>query len=588
MSTVLSKNGQIKYWSKFAIKTLRESPNYADTPGYQYLVRAGFFRPEAAGIFTMLPFALNTLAKIEAIIRDEINKIGGVEVSFPALLPREPYETTNRWIEYGDNLFKFKDRKKGDYLLAPTHEEMFTLLAKEMLVSYKDFPSILYQIQTKYRDEARPRAGVIRGREFIMKDSYSFDLGEKELEESYLKHRQAYLNIFNRLGLKVHIVQAQSGAMGGSKSEEFLLPCEIGEDTFILTPSGYAANVEAFIPYLESDEKVDYKDLPKLETIDTPNTKTVEQALNFLNDLGYNYTRKNSLKNVVYKINYPQDEEGKQKSELVDFVIPGNRDVDLKRVEAQLSNVEIVEATEGDFKKVPELIPGYIGPHQQFLGVRYIIDRTIKKGDLFFTGANQKDQHVVNLVYGRDFEIEEKLDLINVLDGDLAYNKEPVTIQRGIELGHIFQLGYKYSNAFNWKIQNQEGKAITPIMGSYGIGVTRILAAYAETNHDEKGLIWSPELTPFDFEIVQAIKDEKVDTATENIIKKFSSKGYSIFVDDRDVSTGVKFKDAELIGFNQVIVLGNLLKEHKLELKSRQNGSTEVLSLDQLYSKFNL
>ncbi|MDR2538647.1 MAG: hypothetical protein LBC43_03300 [Bifidobacteriaceae bacterium] len=426
------------YLSDFPIKTLRETPSYADTPGYQYLIRAGFVRPASAGIFTLLPFGMKVISKIETIVREEIEAIGGVEVLFPALLPKEPFETTGRWEEFGESMFKLRDRKLSDYLLAPTHEEMFTLLGQEMFHSYQDFPAILYQIQTKYRDELRPRAGLIRGREFIMKDSYSFDLDANGLDVSYQKHRQAYQKIFNRLGFDYVIVSAQSGAMGGSKSEEFFTVSPIGEDTFISTPSGFASNVEAFETY-----------------------------------------------------------DGR-----------------------------------------PAIDP--------------------KTGELL------------------------------IKDGDLAKNGEPITLHRGIELAHIFQLGQKYARAYNWTVQNQNSERITPTMGSYGIGISRILATFAELFHDEKGLIWSTALSPYDFQIIQAISNDKVKETSFEIVKQLAKRGYSFLIDDRAISAGVKFKDAELIGVPQTIVLGNLIKEHKIELKHRATGSIETLTLDQLYSKFLL
>ena len=446
--------------SSLFLRTLRDDPVDAEVASHKLLVRAGYIRRAAPGIYSWLPLGLKVLAKVEAVVREEMNAIGAQEVHFPALLPREPYEATNRWTEYGEGLFRLQDRKGADYLLAPTHEEMFTLLVKDLYSSYKDLPVTLYQIQNKYRDEARPRAGLLRGREFIMKDSYSFDIDDEGLDISYDAHRRAYLRIFERLGLEVVTVKATSGAMGGSKSEEFLHPTVVGEDTFVRSPGGYAANVEAVATV--APEPIDYADAPAAEVKDTPDTPTIETLVASANQLAPRgegeWTAADTLKNVVLAVKLPTGERT-----IVVIGVPGDRAVDLKRVEANIGaflpmggEVEVEAASEDDLKQHPGLVKGYIGPGNSLdaavlgtesaTGLLYLVDPRVVSGSRWITGANEDGKHVFGLVAGRDFEWDGIIESVEVREGDPAPDGSgPLEAARGIEMGHIFQLGRKYA-----------------------------------------------------------------------------------------------------------------------------------------------
>jgi len=445
--------------SNLFVRTLRENPADAEVPSHQLLVRAGYIRRAAPGVYTWLPLGLKVLRKVEKIVRDEMDATGAQEVHFPALLPKEPYEATNRWTEYGPNLFRLKDRRGNDYLLAPTHEEMFTLAVKDLYSSYKDLPAMLYQIQTKYRDEARPRAGLIRGREFIMKDAYSFDIADEGLEEQYQTMRDAYEKIFTRLGLDYVICSAMSGAMGGSRSEEFLHPTSIGEDTFARSASGYAANAEAVTTPPVAD--IDFTDVPAAEILDTPESTTIEALVDVANQLrprANAWTAADTLKNVVIALSHPDGTR-----EVIVVGVPGGRDVDLKRIEAALSPAEVEIASPDDLTNHPELVPGYIGPdvigpnspHRETTedgtvtgSVRYLLDPRIARGSAWITGANANEKHVFNLVYGRDFEADGTIEAVEIRAGDPAPDGSgPLELARGIEIGHIFQLGRKYAES---------------------------------------------------------------------------------------------------------------------------------------------
>lgn len=574
--------------STLFLRTLREDPVEAEVDSHKLLVRAGYIRRAAPGIYTWLPLGLKVLARVEAIVREEMNAIGAQEVHFPALLPREPYEQTGRWTEYGEGLFRLKDRKGADYLLAPTHEEMFTLLVKDLYSSYKDLPAYLYQIQNKYRDEARPRAGLLRGREFIMKDSYSFNIDDEGLDEAYAAHRGAYVRIFERLGLEVVPVFAQAGAMGGSKSEEFLHPTAVGEDTFVRSPGGYAANVEAVTTVVP--EAIDFGDAAAFEVLDTPDTPTIESLVEVANQLRPRaegqWTAADTLKNVVVAV---IDPEGNR--HVVVIGIPGDRQVDLKRAEAtiglalQINGEVAVEAANAeDLAKHPELIAGYIGPgnglDQQVLGTEassgiiYLVDPRIVSGSSWITGANEKGKHVFGLVAERDFSFDGTIESVKVREGDPAPDGSgPLRTERGIEMGHIFQLGRKYAASLDLKVLDKNGKLSVVTMGSYGIGVTRAVAALAEAYHDENGLAWPKQVAPADIHIVVTGKGEELLAAADNLAKEFEAKGMEVIFDDRPkVSAGVKFSDAELIGVPTIVVVGRGLADGVVEVKDRATG----------------
>ena len=563
--------------SSLFLRTLREDPADAEVPSHRLLVRAGYVRRVAPGGFSWLPLGLRVLRNIERVVREEMDAIGAQEIQFPALLPREPYEATNRWTEYGPNIFRLKDRKGADYLLGPTHEELFALTVKGEYNSYKDYPVILYQIQTKYRDEARPRAGILRGREFLMKDSYSLDLDDDGLAASYQKHRDAYIRIFDRLGLKYVIVSAMSGAMGGSASEEFLAEAETGEDTYVRsTGSDYAANVEAVVTPAPPEQSI--ADKPDAQVHHTPNTPTIESLVAFLNqktDLGRTFTAADTLKNVLVKVRAP----GATESTLLAVGVPGDREVDMKRLEAAVYPSEVSLLDEADFAANSFLVKGYIGPGALAAnGVRYLVDPRVVRGTAWVTGADKADHHVVDLVCGRDFTPDGTIEAAEVRAGDPAPDGTGVLeAARGIEIGHVFQLGRKFANAFGLDALGQDGKPIRITMGSYGIGVSRLVAVIAEQTFDKDGLVWPRLVAPADVHVVMAGKDDTVRDGAERLAAELSDAGLSILLDDRTSTPGVKFADAELIGVPTILVVGRGLANGVVEVKDRATGErTEV------------
>ncbi|MBN9328019.1 MAG: proline--tRNA ligase [Cellulomonas sp.] len=568
--------------SSLFVRTLREDPVDAEVASHKLLVRAGYIRRAAPGIYTWLPLGLRVLAKVEGVVREEMVAAGAQEVHFPALLPKEPYEATGRWTEYGPNIFRLKDRKGGDYLLAPTHEEMFTLLVKDLYSSYKDLPLTLFQIQTKYRDEARPRAGLIRGREFIMKDAYTFDLDDDGLAASYQAQRDAYVRIFDRLGLEHVIVAATSGAMGVSRSEEFLTPTAIGEDTFVRSPGGYAANVEAVTTVVPPS--LPWDDAPAPHVEDTPDTPTIDSLVALANDRfprpDRAWTAADTLKNVVFALVHPGGER-----ELLVVGLPGDRDVDAKRLEASVAPAEVEAAGDADFAAHPELVRGYIGPavmgpnapagpDGERTAVRYLLDPRVVPGTRWITGANEAGRHVFDLVAGRDFTADGTIEAAEVRAGDPAPDGSgPLELARGIEIGHIFALGRKYAQALGLTVLDQDGKSRVVTMGSYGIGVSRVLAALAEANHDDKGLAWPAHVAPAHVHVVATGKDQAVFEAAEALAGTLAARGVEVLYDDRPkVSPGVKFADAELLGVPLVVVVGRGLADGVVEVRPRVGG----------------
>ena len=580
--------GVITRLSQLFFRTLREDPADAEVPSHRWLVRAGYIRRTAPGIYTWLPLGLRVLQNVEQVVREEMDAIGAQEVRFPALLPREPYEATNRWTEYGPNLFRLQDRKGSDYLLGPTHEEMFTLLVKDLYSSYKDLPLSLYQIQTKYRDEARPRAGLLRGREFVMKDSYSFDVDDAGLNASYEAHRKAYIRIFERLGLEYVIVKATSGAMGGSASEEFLAVSPTGEDTFVRSPGGYAANVEAV--NVAAPAEIDASAVAPAHTVDTPNTGTIVELVDVANAqfprADRPWTAADTLKNVVFKLVNPDGT-----AELLVVGLPGDRDVDLKRLDAAIAPAEAAPVTDEDFAEHPGLVKGYIGPVKivdgavvQHLGaegplkVRYLTDPRVVAGSSWITGANVINTHMVDVVAGRDFSSDGILDVAEVREGDPAPDGSgPLSLARGIEMGHIFQLGRKYAEALGLKVLDEFGKLVTVTMGSYGVGVSRAVAAVAESSCDDRGLCWPRALAPYDVQILAAGKGEEIAAAAERLAIELDLVGVRVLLDDRKASPGVKFTDAEVMGMPTSVVVGRGLVDGLVEVRDRATGErTEV------------
>lgn len=574
--------------STLFLRTLRDDPSEAEVDSHKLLLRAGYIRRAAPGVYTWLPLGLAVKARIEKIVREEMARAGAQEVFFPALLPKEPYEVTGRWSEYGDNLFRLQDRKGADYLLAPTHEEMFTLLVKDLYSSYKDLPLSIYQIQNKYRDEARPRAGLLRGREFVMKDAYSFDVTDEGLGVSYQAQRDAYERIFQRLGVEYVIVKADAGAMGGSKSEEFLSPSPIGEDTFVRTANGFAANVEAVrIPASPPVTEVHPASLEH----PSPNTPTIATLVALSNaELpkpdGMEWTAADTLKNVVLALVAP---DGKR--EIVVVGLPGDREVDMKRAEAWFGPNEVEPANDLDFAAHPGLVKGYIGPVKdgvQFLGatatskIRYLLDPRIAEGSAWITGANKPELHIWHLVHGRDFVADGLADIAEVRAGDPAPDGSgPLELARGIEIGHVFQLGRKYAEALGLQVLDENGKLVTVTMGSYGIGVTRLVAVIAEASHDEKGLIWPASVTPADVHLITAGKDEAAVEVVEALAIKLEAGGRTVLIDDRaKVSPGVKFADAELLGIPQILIAGRGAADGIVELWDRRSGERRSVPIE--------
>lgn len=574
--------------SSYFFKTLREDPSDEEARSHKLLLRAGYIRRQSPGVFAWLPLGLRVKAKIEQIVREEMAAAGAHEVHFPTMLPREPYELTGRWEEYGETMFRLKDRHGADHLLAPTHEEAFTVLVKDIVSSYKDLPLQLFQIQDKYRDEARPRAGLLRGREFTMKDAYSFDVSDEGLDASYQKQRDAYERIFTRLGLEYVIVSADAGAMGGSRSEEFLLPIAIGEDTFVRSAGGYAANVEAYVTPVPDALPIEGQ--PAAVVFDSPDTPTIETLVAHVNatmprEDGRAWTAADTLKNVVLAVTNLEGERS-----LVVVGIPGDRDADMKRVEVAFPNCEVEPATAADFAKHPGLVKGYIGPGfadapvlglEGSSGVKYLLDPRVVPGTAWVTGANEDEKHVAHLVAGRDFTADGVAEIASVREGDPAPDGSgPIETARGMEIGHVFQLGRKYAEALGLKVLDENGKLVTVTMGSYGIGVTRILAALAELNNDERGLVWPREIAPFDVHVVATGKDPAVIEIAEQLVHDLSAAGVDLMFDDRPkVSPGVKFGDAELLGTPRVVVVGRDAAEGFAEVWDRAAGTKEKVAI---------
>ncbi|GID97597.1 proline--tRNA ligase [Amorphoplanes digitatis] len=560
--------------STMLLKTLREEPAEAEVPSHRLLLRAGYIRRAAPGGFTWLPLGRLVLDRVTQVIREEMTAIGGQEVAFPALLPRDPYEVSGRWTEYGDEIFTLRDRRGAEFLLAPTHEEMFALLVQDMTSSYRDLPLVLFQIQTKFRDEARPRAGLLRGREFLMKDSYSFDLDDAGLGAAYALHRAAYQRVFERLGLEHTIVSATSGAMGGSASEEFLASSEVGEDTFVgCTACAYAANTEAVVTPVPA---VPGREHPGLTVHDTPDSPTIAALVDLANaralDGRTDWTAADTLKNVVFTVHHPGRED-----ELLAVGVPGDREIDTKRLDAALSPATV--SVFDDFEAHPDLVKGYIGP--QGIKIRYLADPRVATGTAWLTGANEPGRHATSVVAGRDFTPDGTVEAAEVRAGDPcpACGTGGLTIRRGIEIAHIFRLGRRYTDAFKVDVLGADGKPARLTMGSYGIGVSRAVASIAEQHRDDRGLLWPDEVAPADVHVIAAGKEGQVEAALD-LGATLLAEGLRVLVDDRpQLSAGVKFTDAELIGIRRIVVVGRRLAEGYAEVRDRRTGERRDVPL---------
>ncbi len=546
--------------SSSLVRTLREDPADAEVPSHRLLVRAGYVRRVAAGIYTWLPLGLRVLANVTRVVREEMERIGCQQVLFPALLPVEPYDLTGRTGAYGDLLFRLRDRRGAGYLLGPTHEEMFTLLARSELASYRDLPVTLFQVQTKYRDEPRPRSGLLRGREFAMKDAYSFDLDDSGLQKSYDAQREAYQRIFARLGVRHRIVTAVSGAMGGSASEEFLAPTPAGEDTFVLCGQcEYAANAEA-VPAVVAP--VPAAEHPPMEVLDTPDTPTIQTLAERLG-----VPASATLKNLLVWVD----------DQIVAVGVPGDREVDMGRLEEALAPARVRIVEPADFAGRPDLVRGYVGPQgRDGRAFRYLADPRVAPGTSWVTGANQVDRHARNVVCGRDFTVDEYLDAVVVVAGDPCPRcGAPLAIDRGVEVGHIFQLGRVYADTFGLDVLGPDGAPSRVRMGRYGLGLTRAVAVIAEQHHDERGLVWPREVAPYDVHVVPVGRGDQPAHALD-LAGRLDAAGLRVLLDDRvDLSAGVRLTDPELLGMPWVAVLGRRAAEGVVELRDRRSGGIE-------------
>ncbi|ONN27680.1 prolyl-tRNA synthetase [Thermosipho affectus] len=545
-------------FSQLYAPTLRENPADAEIPSQALLQRAGFIRKIAAGVYTYLPLARKTLLKIENIVREEMNRIGAQEILMPIIQPAELWRKSGRWDDYGPEMMKLKDRHERDFTLGPTHEELVTELVKNELNSYKQLPITLYQIANKYRDEIRPRFGVLRAREFIMKDAYSFHSSWESLDETYKKFKEAYSRILERIGLRYTIIEASSGAIGGNESHEFVAFAEYGESNVLYCDCGYAGSDEK-VPYVGNYRVYDEEEKEK-ELVHTPNVRTVEQVAQFLNvELG------RIVKSLIFK-----GREG-----FVMALVPGDRELNFEKLKAYLGDQSLQMALpEEIFDKFGVPI-GFLGP-VGLDGIRIIADNSVKHMKNFVVGGMKKDYHYINVNYGRDFEVNEWTDLIVVEPGDpCPVCGKPLNGERGIELGHIFKLGTKYSETMEIKYMDKDGKLQPFIMGCYGWGISRTLGAIVEQLHDDNGIIWPVSVAPFEV-VVTVVGREKEKQFGEKLYKYLLDRGIDVLIDDRDVSPGVKFKDADLIGFPVRVTIGRMYKEGKVELKERKGSSNAI------------
>ncbi|OAG28246.1 proline--tRNA ligase [Thermodesulfatator autotrophicus] len=551
-------------FSRYFAPTLREEPAEAEVVSHKLLLRAGMIRRVASGIYNFLPLGLRVLRKVENIVREEMNRAGALEVLMPLVQPGELWRETGRWDKFGKELLRFKDRKDHDFCLGPTHEEVITDLVRGEVRSYRQLPLILYQIATKFRDEIRPRFGLMRGREFIMKDAYSFDVDEEGLDKSYQTMYEAYERIFKRCGLKFRAVLADTGAIGGSESHEFMVLADTGEDVIATCPAcGYAANLEM----AEAQREFSYPDEPEkpLEKVATPEARKVEEVTAFLG-----VSPEKLVKTLIYIV------DGQPYAVL----IRGDHELNEIKLRKALNAEEVQMADSETVEKLTSAPVGFAGP-VGLSGVKIIADKAITGLKNFIVGANEADAHYVNVNYPRDFQIEAFFDLRNVIEGDPCPKcGKPLKLVRGIEVGHVFKLGTKYSEAMGATFLDAEGKERPFVMGCYGIGVSRTMAAAIEQNHDENGIIWPVNIAPFHVVLLTLNpKNTSLMEVSERLYKKLEAEGIEVLWDERNERPGVKFKDADLIGFPCQLVVGKTFeKEGKLEIKERATGEKRLLS----------
>jgi len=558
--------------SRYFMPTLKEAPAEAEVPSHIYLIRGGFIRQLAAGLYEYLPLGFRVLKKIENIVRKHMEEAGALEVLLPILTPAELWQETGRWDIYGKELFRLEDRKGRLFALGPTHEETITDLVRKNIHSYKDLPKNFYQIQTKFRDEARPRYGLIRGREFLMKDAYSFDVSEEMAVKSYEIMKETYRKIFDELGLDYLMVEADTGAIGGKYSHEFVVKVPNGEAHIVYCEHcGYAANVEAAMYEFELD-KLPPEEEKSLEKMFTPGVSSVEEIAEFLN-----INPKKIVKTLIYIL-----DDGTA----IAVLVRGDREINETKLINYFNVMEAHLASSEELKKLG-IVEGFVGP----IGLDIPVYADISVQDLynFVVGANEKDYHYINVNIPRDFQPIEFVDFSTVREGDSCpVCKKPLKETTGLEVGHIFLLGTKYSQAMNAYFVDKDGKKKPIVMGCYGIGVSRLMAAAVEQNHDKNGIIWTEAIAPFKLHILPLnMKDKEVRELGEEIYKKAVARGIEVLYDERDISAGAKFKDADLIGIPYRIVIGKKIKDKKIEFQKRATGEKKEIEISQIDTLLN-
>ncbi len=546
-------------YSQFYAPTLKEAPADSDVPSQELLIRGGFIRKVAAGIYTYLPLGRRVLLKIEKIVREEIDKIGANEILMPIVQPAELWKQSGRWDDYGPEMMKLKDRHGRDFTLGPTHEELVTFLVQNELNSYKQLPIILYQMANKYRDEIRPRFGVLRAREFIMKDGYSFHDNWDSLDETYKAHRRAYSNIMERIGIKYAVVEASSGAIGGNESHEFVAFADTGESNVLFCECGYAGNDER-VPFV-GEVVYENEELKPIEKIYTPNMKTVQDVAGFL---------KVPVKKIVKTLIY------KGRNGYYMALVPGDRELNEEKLKAFVNDQSLAFATPDEIFKDFGVPIGFLGP-VGVKGIKIIADHQIKGMRNFVVGGMDKDYHFVNVNVGRDFEPSEWTDLVITIAGDpCPVCGKPLNMKKGIELGHIFKLGTKYSEAMGTKYMDKDGQLKPFIMGCYGWGISRTMGAIVEQLHDEKGIIWPLSVAPFSTVITPVSTNENLMKFANELYEFLINRNEEVLFDERNVSPGVKFSDADLIGIPFRITVGKALSEGFVEIKWRTGQQFRV------------
>lgn len=562
-------------FSQYFIPTLKEDPSDAEVISHKLMIRAGMIRKLTSGIYTYLPLGLRVIRKVENIIREEMNRAGAIEILMPSVQPKELWEESGRWNFYGKELLRFKDRLGREFCYGPTHEEVVTDIVRNHIKSYRDLPINLYQIQTKFRDEIRPRFGVMRAREFIMKDGYSFDKDEKSAEESYEKMYNAYCRIFERCGLDFRAVEADTGAIGGSFSHEFMVLADTGEDTILLCDKcNYSANREkAQIGEKISAINITDDDLKELEKVYTPNMKSIEEVSNFLK-----ISPLKTAKTLIYMID----------SVFYMVLVRGDREGNEIKIKNAVGGNEIRPATEDEIENILKLPVGFMGPYK-LRNIKVLADISLKGLKNFVTGANEKDFHLINANFDRDICVDLFADLSNAVDGDPCPRCEDGKLysRKGIEVGHIFKLGTKYSKAMKATYLNEKGEEVFIVMGCYGIGVGRTVAAAIEQNHDKDGIIFPEPIAPFKYIIVPTnINDPEIKEISFKLYDILLKKGQEVLIDDRDERPGVKFKDADLIGIPYRINVGNTYKsDGKLEVIRRKDKSKNFIKFEELINQ---